>query len=569
MFLPSGPYTEDARTSLEASLTALAAASPQHASYAIAPAAPGSSAMGTLRVVADGCDFGGLAIHLPSTPPTPSLPASSGADDRPVISIEVANTNITGGCPVGGLGMFTIFAPNPNASSNYALSVAVHNAMISVNCYVPSGIFAHYALLLYGLQLVGATIRIDNTTIHSNSITLRAIAFLMLQCTVTNRTRIDLCGTNLHASIDQGSGTAATIAFLLSMLADDSVITVGRSDISLSAPSSGENVVFGVANSKIASASVTLTGCSITIIHQLGIIPAIDPSMVIGTTLMSIEDSTLIESTIAMHDCVGYIKSFGAMAVIMYMSEYDGKGSVLLQDNTFVFFSGAADSNSAQQTPLVNALQLRWPKAGADFAFAMVNSSILGASPSDIGTPAPDGAFSVVKALEVTNQAPLSIHWLRSGFSFWEQPRAFWDELTVSQIIAGEAPAVDPMRLADMSTGVCAGHANFCSASSVLDNAPETDANFLPPLIALTDPPSTCPMPRRHGAAPGGGDPVEPTLHTRTSSASFSCLNNPFLVRSVGRISVPIRRRHHCFPNSLLDPPHHAAQCVVPPAARR
>lgn len=130
IFLPSGPYTEDARTDLEDSLAALAAASPQHASYAIAPAASGSSAMGTLRVVVDGCAFdGGLAIVLPLTAPTPS---GGGADDRPVISIEIADTNITGGCAIYPYGALTFTAqalPSPPGTPSASSSTTQSSAL--------------------------------------------------------------------------------------------------------------------------------------------------------------------------------------------------------------------------------------------------------------------------------------------------------------------------------------------------------------------------------------------------------------------------------------------------------
>ena len=44
------------------------------------------------------------------------------------------------------------------------------------------------------------------------------------------------------------------------------------------------------------------------------------------------------------------------------------------------------------------------------------------------------------------------------------------------------------------SPGVCVGNAPFCASSAIFDNAPETDANFLPPLLALTAPPPSCPL---------------------------------------------------------------------------
>ena len=225
--IPPGPYIEDAATDLEASLAALAAASPLHANYSIAPAVPGGSAMGTLRVVADGCAFdGGLTINLPSTAP----PLTGGADDRPVISIEVANIIADGVCPAG-VGVFTISAPNPTASLGYNISVAVHNATISAVCSMYA---SAYAVLLNGLQLSGGTIRIDHSTLNGTSIGGAAMGLAMSSCVVTDSSRIDLCETNAYASLER-DGSAAAVALLASSFDGGSAMTIGGADMSASA----------------------------------------------------------------------------------------------------------------------------------------------------------------------------------------------------------------------------------------------------------------------------------------------------------------------------------------------
>ena len=306
------------------------------------------------------------------------------------------------------------------------------------------------------------------------------------------------------------AGVAAPIVLLSSALNGGSSITIGNAAINATSglTEGSAAVAFAIASSQISNAAtITFSGCAIAVHHHRrsadepidGALVAIDRAM-----LMSMENSVFSGgSAVAVRDSFAFIKSDGSSAGIMYLSYPTvEEGSVLLQGSAFALSSGALTveaNNNNPQSPLLYAMRVEAPQepTANDFGFAVVNTSIIGAWPStdaDPVGPEADEAFSVVKALSVAAQTSLTLHWLRSSFAFWQQPRAFWDQLTVSQIIAGEAPKVDPMPLADMSTGVCVGNAPFCASSAIFDNAPETDANFLPPLLALTAPPPSCPL---------------------------------------------------------------------------